>query len=241
MAKNSLQVKNNNTFPIVRSKVDDSWKCHDYREFLRKDFYYSCGYCTITEIEAAGISFHIDHYLPIKKYPEKENDYSNLMYSCQKCNGHKADFFPGENNIPIEYHIIRPDEENPREHYDLKDYELIEKTDLGRFNIKFLYLNRAALKRVRNLREKLWKSQNYIAYGITQLKAINIDNLPDDLKKALFKYKFDLLEQQKQSIQTIDKFLELFARSELIDPDPDNNKSIEARKKYLKEIKAIIP
>lgn len=225
--------------PVIRSKVDENLRCQDYRDDLRIDFYFSCGYCSITEIEAAGLSFQIDHYLPIEKYSDKEDDYLNLIYSCQKCNRNKSDFFPGKDGFPDTYHIIRPDEEDPREHYDLENNELKGITDLGKFNIQYLNLNRKALQTIRSLRERLWQSQKYIAFGVTELRNIKIDNLPEQFKKAVFKFKIELSEQQKESIDTIEKFIEVISRSHIIDTDPENETNLQNRKKYLKELKAI--
>ncbi len=227
------------TLPVVRSNIEDGLRSHNYRDILRIDFYFSCGYCSITEIEATGIGFQIDHYFPRDKYPQKENEYLNLIYSCQKCNSTKSDFYPGQSGLPKELHIIRPDEEDPGDHYALDKDELVGKTELGRFNINCLRLNRRALKIVRKLRERLWISNKYIAFGVSELKKLKLDNLPGPLKKALFKYRADLTEQQKKSIDSIEKFIEAVSRSELLDVDPDKISHVENRKQYLKSLKAI--
>ena len=48
-----------------------------YSEHLRVDFWFSCGYCTIAETEARGITFEIDHYHP--ESAGGSSEYSNLM------------------------------------------------------------------------------------------------------------------------------------------------------------------
>ena len=62
---------------------------HEYKQYLRKDFYYSCAYCTITEWKARGIRFEIDHYEPVSAAPHLRNTYTNLMYSCEECNSQR--------------------------------------------------------------------------------------------------------------------------------------------------------
>src|SRR3990167_10245110 len=72
----------------------------EYRELLREDFEYSCAYCNISETELQNLRlFHIDHYKPKgnKHFPSfaaLRNDYTNLLYSCYDCNGHKGEYWP---------------------------------------------------------------------------------------------------------------------------------------------------
>ena len=67
---------------VTRSFVAPKGSYANYRQDLRVDFWYSCAYCSITEVEAQGIAFEIDHYAPHSKFPELKHDYGNLMYSC---------------------------------------------------------------------------------------------------------------------------------------------------------------
>ena len=52
----------------------------------------------MTEDEACGIGFEIDHYLPRKHHPELSDEYQNQMWSCQKCNSLKGDYDPDESD-----------------------------------------------------------------------------------------------------------------------------------------------
>ncbi len=116
-----------------------------------------------------------------------------------KVHSTKSDFYPGQSGLPKELHIIRPDEEDPVIIMLWIKDELVGKTELGRFNINCLRLNRRALKIVRKLREKTMDFQiNILAFGVSELKKLKLDNLPGPLKKALFKYRADLTEQQKK-------------------------------------------
>lgn len=63
-----------------------------YKGYLRVDFNKRCGYTDCPDNWFGGArTFHIDHFLPKKKYPELENDYSNLIYSCSYVNILKSD------------------------------------------------------------------------------------------------------------------------------------------------------
>lgn len=143
---------------VLRSPVEAKANYLNYRETLRFDFWYSCAYCSISEVEAGGIGFQIDHYWPTTYKPKLKNDYNNLMWSCQICNRYKSGYYPEEDGLSKGNVILRPDEEDPREHLKLEKYSLESKTHKGEFNIHFLDLNRLQLRRLRKIREKLSQS-----------------------------------------------------------------------------------
>ena len=66
-----------------------------YKEYLATDFSNRCGYTNCPDFWFGGKdNFHIDHFLPWKKYPAFPNlktDYSNLVYSCSYVNISKSD------------------------------------------------------------------------------------------------------------------------------------------------------
>lgn len=68
----------------------------DYREDLRQDFNNACGYCDDSDLRIDRISFHVDHFAPIKRFPHLHNVYSNLVYSCRFCNMSKSDHWVGD-------------------------------------------------------------------------------------------------------------------------------------------------
>lgn len=61
---------------------------NDYKDELEEDFYGLCGYCGKNQY-AFNERFEIDHFAPKTKFPQRKNDYSNLVLSCSKCNKHK--------------------------------------------------------------------------------------------------------------------------------------------------------
>ncbi|RYZ66609.1 MAG: hypothetical protein EOP09_12425 [Proteobacteria bacterium] len=61
----------------------------DYRDLLRCDFFYRCGYCGYHEGYPYALEFHIDHFFPKSSYPELINEYGNLLWSCSLCNRSK--------------------------------------------------------------------------------------------------------------------------------------------------------
>lgn len=66
-----------------------------YKDDLRADFFNSCGYCDTLDFYHGGKKgFHIDHFVPKKKYSHLTNDYNNLIYCCPTCNLGKSDDWP---------------------------------------------------------------------------------------------------------------------------------------------------
>lgn len=63
-----------------------------YRPWLRDEFSFRCVYCLKREQwgQVTG-EFDIDHFQPQTLAPTRRADYSNLLYSCRRCNGVKLD------------------------------------------------------------------------------------------------------------------------------------------------------
>lgn len=99
----------------------------EYRDILRLDFWYSCAYCSLSESEALGIGFEIDHYYPKEHNYRLVNVYNNLMWSCEKCNAYKSDYNPDTNDVQKGKIIIRPDADDPRDHMELINYNMEKK------------------------------------------------------------------------------------------------------------------
>ena len=60
---------------------------HKYKQNLADDFNHKCGYTDCSDAWFGGkITFQIDHIKPKSKYPQLENDYSNLVYCCSYVN-----------------------------------------------------------------------------------------------------------------------------------------------------------
>jgi len=227
--------------PIIkRSPVEKKAHYHFYREDLRYDFCYSCAYCSMSEIEAAGIGFEIDHYLPQKMHPEYKHHYENLMWSCQSCNRFKSNFDSyGESH---EKKIIRPDQENPEMHYEVNHLRLEGKTLKGEFNIDYLMLNRKQLRRIRELRERLDRSKDFIQSGIRALQKKRIDEI-HKTRRALFdKLKKRAIEEKKnlEDPETFYAVIKVYGKSQLLDQDPEKGEHLKRRRKYLEKQKAII-
>lgn len=227
---------------VIRRDVPRKTKYSDYQDDLRIDFIYSCAYCTITEIEATAIGFEIDHYLPQTLRPDLVNVYANLMWACKKCNSLKRAFNQGDYDETAGDYILRPDRENPNNHYLLEGNRLSGKTHTGEFNIICMGLNRKHLQKLRELRSRYFDSDEIIANGIRLISKIRIDRLKKE-RRFLFLKMRKAINERKDSIDEMStvSFLKDFAKSDLIDADPDNSQQLKIRKKYLDGQKAIYP
>ena len=237
-----MGIENKDSPPtVIRSNVPPKNSYSDYREDMRRDFYYSCAYCTIMETEAAGLEFAIDHYKPKSKFPSEEKDYNNLMWSCKHCNSYKGNFFPSPLQEKKDHRIIRPDEEDPRDHYHLLNDRLESETSKGDFTIHRLNLNRITLRRLRKIRREIWESHDFIIRGISQIMRISIDAFPSDKRARLIGIKNHFLKNLELMNLNAQELIEQAARSHFVDQetmiDTEENK---VRKKFLKESNALV-
>src|SRR5262245_659735 len=70
----------------------------DVRLAVRQRANFACEYCGVSETDTGG-ELTIDHYHPHTR--GGSHDLANLLYSCQRCNQYKADYWPLEADSPI--------------------------------------------------------------------------------------------------------------------------------------------
>jgi 5-methylcytosine-specific restriction endonuclease McrA len=223
---------------VVRSKVKAESDYHKYRETLRFDFYYSCAYCTISEAEGAGIGFEIDHYEP-QSASGAVADYSNLMYACRVCNGRKTSVVVPSSARADGYKIFRPDEELFDDHFELKYAKLKEKTKIGKLTIAVADLNRESLKKLREIRERLYASHDLVTKGLRALAGVRIDQLPVRYRSNAQKAIADATEVGGDLTLTIDTILREHLKSPLIDPDPETASRLASRRELLSDLSSL--
>ncbi len=225
---------------VVRSKVQPETDYQRYREPLRFDFYYSCAYCTMSEAEAAGIGFEIDHYTP-QSAAGAVVDYSNLMYSCRICNRRKTSMVIPPAAQADGYKIFRADEEIFDDHFELQYSKLKEKTKIGKITIAAADLNRDALKKLRGIRERLYASHDLVTKGLRALAGVRIDQLPSRYRPGAKRAIADATEVGVDLTHTIDSILRDKLKSPLIDPDAETASRLEARRGELADLRALYP
>lgn len=81
------------TGPYIRRHGPAGYKNYNsYRDWLRDEFTFRCVYCLHREQwDSRGVTFHIEHFVPVAANPNDECEYSNLLYACAVCNEAKKD------------------------------------------------------------------------------------------------------------------------------------------------------
>ena len=184
----------------ISRKIDVAQK-HPYSKYLdslREDFGYICGYCGKNELVTKN-AFEIDHFIPQRLAPEKEDSYSNLVYACYECNRKKAGKWISENK-DIQFvngmGFVDPASDKFDENLERdEDGNIVGKTPAGKymvevgfeFNkrpIKEVYKAMMLIEKKHRLEEKIKtlsydESRQYIEFSLTL----------EQFQKILFNYK----------------------------------------------------
>jgi hypothetical protein len=226
---------------VTRSIVPKGKKYPAYRSYLRHDFFHSCAYCTMSEYEAHGIRFTIDHYEPRNARPDLEHEYENLMYSCDECNIRKGDRWPPPEARKDDHRFFRPDQDVRREHFDKGGVRLNPRTNVGVYSIHALDLNRLSLRRLREIRDRLSACTRLAEEGIMGLRRLPIDRMPPDIKGKVLSAINRAVSAEAVITGEIDSVLRQHARSPLLDPDPDADAHATERIARLRQMEALYP
>jgi HNH endonuclease len=117
---------------------------HPRHVHIRQRYNYRCGYCGVSEGDT-GSELTVDHYRP--RSANSSDDEDNLVYACIKCNQFKGGFFPDTDDLQHGRRVLHPlrDEISAHIREDTLRGYLEPLTEIGRFHIALLQLNRPAL------------------------------------------------------------------------------------------------
>lgn len=130
-------------------KKDASHCVWNIPELKAAVFEASFGKCVYSEIKLneEGKYMHIDHFYPKSLYPEKVLMWGNLMASSNICNIKKKDTDPAKKML------VNPFEDNPKNHFYIREGRLFPKDRKGRNTIEICDLNNSI--HLRNVRFKI--------------------------------------------------------------------------------------
>lgn len=117
---------------------------HPRHELVRSRYGGCCGYCGVSEVDAAG-ELTVDHFIPSSAAGDDSDD--NLVYCCSRCNLYKADFLPDARQTAQGLQLLYPLRDRTDTHFRLDERTglLVPYTERGRLHIAVLHLNRSAL------------------------------------------------------------------------------------------------
>jgi len=136
----------------------------------------------MSEAEGMAIRFTIDHYEPKNLRPDLINVYANLMYACDECNLRKGDRAPPEEARANGFRFFRPDHDVHCDHFGMKGVLLEPRSNTGHYSIEAIDLNRASLRKLRQIRDRLTACDQLVAAGVLGLRRLPIDQLPKHVK-----------------------------------------------------------
>lgn len=150
----------------------------DYRSFkpwLRDEFTFRCVYCLWRESWSSDgdASFSVEHIFPRTTHADRECDYDNLAYACNRCNSMKQNASP----------VLDPCKDSWRKHLTCQaDGTFLPLTTAGDRMIAICRLNRPTLvnarRRIVDLIATLRNSQNDKAQALLRLYLGFPENLP---------------------------------------------------------------
>jgi hypothetical protein len=195
----------------------------------------------MSEAEGRAIRFTIDHYEPRNARPDLVDNYENLMYCCDECNDRKGDRCPPAEARTEGYRFFRPDEDRYAEHFKKDGVRLASQSNTGYYSLEALDLNRHSLRRIRDIRERLHSCDRLVVEGVLGLRTFHIDRLPPTIRGRALRAIRQAEAVAEQLAEGIDTVLRDFARSPLIDPDPEADARAEKRAVNLQAMQSLYP
>lgn len=234
---------------VLRSEVQPGLHYSKYRNTLRYDFWFACAYCGITEVEATSISFEIDHFHPVAL--GGTDGYENLMWCCHACNNRKGDIWPNPEQQENGYRYVRPDEDDPNDHYKLGDNGSVQietLTEAGAWTHEILDLNRGPLRKLREVRRDLFESSEAIAFGLARVSASKrgLDHVKPQMRAQYLQAvenaigQAEILQDALEDFE-FDDFIRTMNKSSNIQDPEELRAHTKRRREFLRGLNAKFP
>jgi hypothetical protein len=165
------------------------------------------------------------------------------MYCCVVCNTYKGDRNPPPLARRDGFRFFRPDVDDYNEHFILKDKEIVltPLTNVGRFSIDFLELNRKSLRRLRELRDRVLEIETKVAEAMEKLQRYKIDRIPPSVRGLAVIAIREAAAVEKEFEEGIDTLLRRFARSDLLEADTEAEDRVRQRAQKSRVLRTLYP
>ena len=113
----------------------------------------ACEYCRLPQSAQPFVTFHVDHVVATQHRPDDSLD--NLCLACQSCNLRKGTNLTTIDLVTDEVvRVFDPRNDTWSDHFEIVDYIIIGKTDVGRSTARLIAMNdpsRIELRQLRNI------------------------------------------------------------------------------------------
>jgi len=156
-----------------------------YKPFLRRDFLARCAYCERTERYLGGEgAFEVEHFKPKAKFPNLIGVYENLYYVCRKCNAHKSETWPSDDQFARGIRFADPCAEDPyTEHLQERDTGSVDAlTPCGVYSSRHIRLDRDELQIWRRQRAEARRDLPWlmaVAERLVRLISVTDESAPE--------------------------------------------------------------
>lgn len=166
-----------------------NWKAE-----LAEEGHHQCVYCSISDSRFGGQrNFHVEHFRPKSLFPDLENIFSNLFYSCPICNVFKGnDWYETDDLSTIHY-------PNPsqRDYSDLFELDKLTAEINGKYTASKYLVYKLALNRVQLILDRrlclFMKQVESIQYILGE-QAKSLVNVPNTGDEEVKKYLYSIIE-----------------------------------------------
>jgi uncharacterized protein (TIGR02646 family) len=143
-----------------------------------------CAYCRLHEtLGGTQRNFVVEHFRPRNRFPALTLEYSNLYYSCAKCNDNKSGTWPSDEQISLGFFFADPCKDDIySKHLKVRpDGTLDAITSCGRYTSEHLRLYRATLRDCRAQRFTLLQEMRRSLRYIRAARKIAAGKGPDEM------------------------------------------------------------
>lgn len=139
----------------------------DYKPALRREFSRRCVYCRRPDEPISPGDFHVEHYRPVKLFPELERTYANLFYACARCNSRKKAYWPGTPAEEATHFLPNPCDHVMVDHVKYDGSKAVARSEAGEVAVRQLDLNEEIFV--------VWRARyiRRVAEWRRELKAVN--------------------------------------------------------------------